>query len=193
MTIEKLSASKVLISLCTEDMENFSLSISEMGLYNERSRKILMRLLELARKETGLGFSSKSVLMEALPVKSGCLLLITFADKNKKKTYKVKDVKGNSVYVFDNAEQLLSAAERLYYSYAENCENSLWLFTDKYYLIFSSPMLRKNLRKVLETFACCLHLKPVDISRIKEGGKKLSEGNALSLIGRKMCIKSTAE
>ena len=189
MTIEKLNASKVLISLCGEDMQNFRLNIGEMSFCNERSRRILLRLLQLACKEAGVDSADKAVLMEALPLKSGCLLLVTFSDKSKKRTYKVKRIKDKFCYVFDDTENLLCAAEALYRRKCRSQKNSLWLYEDRYYAMFEYPLTDYDLRSVLKTFAKEKRLSTVDISRICEGGRLICADNALSIIGEKICIK----
>ena len=85
MTIEQLDKSKVLISLCKEDMDNFSLDISDMSFCDEHSRKVLLRLLQLASRKTGVEMHKGAVLLEALPHNCGCLLLVTVMEKTKRK------------------------------------------------------------------------------------------------------------
>ena len=178
MTIEKLNASKVLISLCDEDLQNFRLNIGEMSFCNECSRRVLLRLLQLAGREAGVDSAGKTALIEALPLKNGCLLLVTFADKSKRKTYKAKRIKHKVVYVFDNAEDLLCAAEALYQRNIKPCQNSLFIYEDSYYVIFNYPLTDAVLRGILKSLAEERILKLVDISRVREGGKLLCADNA---------------
>ena len=186
MTIEKLNGSKILISLCREDMENFRLDIGKMGFCNDNSRKVLLRLMQLACKEAGVGFGSKTILMEALPLQSGCLILVTFADKKKRRTYKVKSIKRSTAYVFTDAENMLCAAENLYRLDAELPVHKLWLFESKYYVLFEYCPFNKEVCGVLCDYACKIPMSSVGISRIKEGGKSIGGENPLKTIGKKI-------
>jgi len=186
MTIEKLSETKVLISLCGEDMDNFRLNISKMGFGDERSRRVLLRLLELARRETGADLKLKAALIEALPLQSGCLLLVTFTNKERRKTYKVKSIDKRLCYVFGNAEKMLSAAEDLYRTKTEVQDNRLWLSFERYYIVFDNPFIRFATRDILKKYAQEKFLSSVSVSRIKENGKMLCCGNALSAVGKVM-------
>ena len=190
MTIEKLSTTRVLISLCREDMENFRLNISKMSFCDDSSRKVLMRLLELACREAGFTIGGKTILMEALPLQSGCLILVTFADKKKRRIYKVKSIKKRTVYVFEDAEKMLCAAETLYQSDTKLPLNNLWLFDSKYYAVFDCCPVLKNTYSVLREYASKISFSPVTISRIQEGGKLIGSNNALGIIGEKISINS---
>lgn len=48
MTIDKIKSNKILITLCDEDMRDFSLDYDTLSLYDNHSRKILMRILQIA-------------------------------------------------------------------------------------------------------------------------------------------------
>lgn len=190
MTIEKLNSTKVLISLCREDMEKFRLSINKMSFCNEDSRKVLLRLTELACKEAGVTLSGKTILMEALPLQSGCLILVTFADKKKRRTYKVKSIRRRVVYIFDDAEKMLCAAEILYHRDVELPNHAMWLFADKYYAVFDYCPLQKEVCAVLRNFARPTRFVPIGISRIQEGGRLICDKNALKTIGERISIKN---
>ena len=187
MTIEQLSSSKVLISLCSEDIENFDLDFDKMGLCSEHSRRVLLRLLQVACRKTGMSCKSKTVMMEALPHQEGCLLLVTVVDKKKKKTYRVKRIYESLVYAFENAAKLLSTAETL--SKRKTCPggNSLWLYNKKYYLVSGYPFV---CRTSLARYAKEIYATSLFMSRIKEAGRLLCSGDALKFIGSEMNKKS---
>lgn len=187
MTIEQLDTTKVLISLCNEDMEDYSLSFDTMSFYNDSSRRVLMRLLRLACNKTGMPFGSKTVLVEALPHQSGCLLLVTLMEKQKKrKTYRVKRIKERPCYCFDGAEELLSGIESLNHKNVSLHMNSLWLFGGKYYLIFDYPLVSRRARGVLCEYSRELSITDVRAARIRESGKLLCGFNAVEMIGRRI-------
>ena len=188
MTIEKLSSAKVLISLCADDMENFRINIDKMGFCNDDSRKVLLRLLELACKEAGVTLRGKTILMEALPLQSGCLILVTFSDKKKRRVYKVKSIKRRTVYMFDDAEKMLCAAENLYRISAEIPLHSLWSFAGRYYAVFEYCPLQKNICAVLRDYARRTRLSGVALARMQEGGTLIRSQNPLRTIGEKISI-----
>lgn len=185
MTIEKLSEEKILISLCEEDMENFRLDTRKMGFGDEVSKRSLLRLLQVALREVGMSAVSKTVLMEALPVHSGCLFLLTFSDKKEKRIYKVKKSEG-PCFCFENAEKMLSAAEDVYRKEIADCDNALWLYDSGYYLIFTTPVIKGVVRDVLEKYAKRIPSSLL-VSRIKEGGRLLCKNDALYIVGKEMC------
>lgn len=186
MTIEQLDESKVLISLCTEDMEDFKLRFSDMSFCSEHSKRILLRLLQLACTKAGVSFERKTVLMEALPHNSGCLLLLTMMDKKSRKTYRVKKIKEYPCFVFENSENLLSAAECIQTRSVSLRSNSLWLIKGKYYLMFDCPFVQKDVCALLREYAAKINYTFVGISRIKETGKLLCSGDALGIIAEKL-------
>lgn len=187
MTIEQLDATKVLISLCSEDMEDYSLSFDTLSFYNDSSRRVLMRLLRLACNKTGMPFVSKTVLVEALPHQSGCLLLVTLMDKQRKpKTYRVKRIKEHPCYRFENAEELISGIESLKGRDLLLHRNSLWLMDGRYYLIFDYPVVPRRARSILCEYSRERSITEVKAARIRECGKLLCGVNAVEMIGRRI-------
>ncbi len=184
MTIEQLDASKVLISLGSEDMKSFELEFSSMSFYSEHSKKVLLRLLQLACMKAGISAKSKSVLMEALPHKSGCLLLVTMLEEKGPKTYKVKRVTSQVCFEFESAEAMLCAAQELFLSRQKLKGNSLWLLEGRYYLMFDYPRVHRGISEIAGAYGRERRCTRVQVSRIKESGRLLHEGNALEYIGR---------
>ncbi len=83
MTIEQIDTGKVMIVLGSSDMKDFSLEYKTLSFSDPHSRKILSRLLTLACTKTGLSIENKKMLVEALPHKSGCLILLTLKPKTR--------------------------------------------------------------------------------------------------------------
>ncbi|MGN0452660.1 MAG: adaptor protein MecA [Ruminococcus sp.] len=184
MTIEKLDREKVLISLCNEDMENFSISFESLSLCDERARTVLTRLLHLACNKAGVTYSKKTVLVEAIPHQSGCLILVTLMEKQRvRKVYKVKRMKESPCFCFSDAEAVLSASERINKEGVFLYGNELWLCDDRYYLIFDYPVISKRAKGLLSEYGQSLKSTRVFISRIKESGKLLLGVNAMNTIG----------
>lgn len=186
MIIEQLDASKVLISLCNEDMKSFKLQFENMSFYSEHSKRILVRLLKLACMKAGVSCKSKTVLMEALPHQSGCLILVTMMETKKRKTYRVKKVAEKPCFVFDSTEEMLTGMETLYKGNFSMSSNSLWVCEDRYYLFFDYPSVQERVQRILTEFAFYKIFPQVEISRIKERGKLLCGESAVDTIGRSM-------
>ncbi len=190
MTIEQLDTSKVLISLGSEDMKNFELKFENLSFYSEHSKRILLRLLKLACMKAGISAKSKSVLMEALPHRSGCLILVTMMEEKQCGSYKVKSTAPKTCFVFEGAEDLLSAAGEIFGQNLDLHGNSLWLAEDRYYLVFDSPLLKLRAQDILAEYGTRQKTTKTQLARIKERGKLLQEGNALEYIGRKISGQS---
>ncbi len=193
MTIEQLDERKVLISLCSEDMKSFELEFENMSFYSEHSKRVLLRLLQLACMKAGISAKSKSVLMEALPHKSGCLLLVTMLEEKGPKTYKVKRVTSQVCFVFESAEAMLSTAQELSRSELKLRSNSLWLLEGRYYLIFDYPRVHRGISEIAGYYGVECRCTGIQISRIKESGELLHKGNALEYIGRKIYGQSSED
>lgn len=179
MTIEQLDTHKVLISLCSEDMESFSLKFNTLSFCDEHSRKVLIRLTQLACVKTGLKLNKSAVLMEALPHHSGCLLLLTVLEKSARKVYKVKRYKSFPCFIFESAENLLSCAESLGELDFPLHRNSLWFLEGRYYLVFDYPILSKASKSVLCEYSKGAERTAVSLARIKESGKLLYKDRAI--------------
>ena len=90
MNIEQIDDSRVLITLCDEDMKSYSVSFDTMSLSDEHTKKVLKQLMYYASDKTGISFEKKHILIEALKYEHGCILLFTVSEKGKRKIYKIK-------------------------------------------------------------------------------------------------------
>ncbi len=183
MTIEQIDTSKVMILLGSEDMRDFSLEYSKLGFSDPHSKKILRRLLTLACSKTGISPDNKRMFVEALPHKSGCLILLTLTPKTRRRKYRIKKSAKCLCAVFDTVDDLLdcccAASARL-----PGFANSVYLYGGKYYLIIdNSPVSLYTLALFCE-FAECYTCSRVAAARIREAGRAISEGNAVRTIGK---------
>ena len=184
MTIEKLDKEKILISLCSQDMKDYSLSFDSMNLDNDHSRKVILRLLRLACNKTGIDYLAKSVIVEALPCEGGCLILMTVINKQKTRhKYRVKRLSEKPCFVFENAENLLGAMEKLK-GVSLVHPNSLWLCEGSYRLVFDYPLVPDSVERVLWEYSRRQSLSAVQVSRLCEQGRLLCEKNAVGIISR---------
>ena len=188
MTIEQLGKTKLLISLCSQDMKDFSLRFDTMSLWDDHSRKVLWRLLHLASSKTGIPMDESCVLVEAVPFDSGCVLLVSLIDKgDRRKTYRAVKPKGRPCVMFCTSTELLSCAEMVYRQEMPLHKNSLWLFEDRYYLLFDYPCISQKAKGLLGEFGKVFLANDRKVATLKEAGKALCEGDAMNTVGRVVC------
>lgn len=184
MTVEQLDKEKLLISLGLDDMRELSVSFETLDICDKDARMIIMRLLRLACKRAGVAYFQKTLLVEALPCDSGCLLLVTLMEKHsKRRVYKVKRLREYPCFCFFSAESLLSAAERLKALNIKLYSNSLWLYKGRLFLIIDYPIVSERVGSVLAEYAESHSGTKVFVSRVRESGKLLCPSNAMSAIG----------
>lgn len=171
MTIEQIDSGKVMIILGCDDMKDFSLEYDTLGFSDPHSRRILSRLLKLACTKTGLSVNNKRMLVEALPHKSGCLILLTLTEKHNRKVYKIKKSDKSYVCIFYDVEALIQASVATKRFPA--AKGRVYLCDKKYYLIIETLPLSLNLMSALEEFSdACVCSKPA-CARIAENGKEI--------------------
>ena len=116
---------------------------------------------------------------------------MTVMEEKPRKNYKVKKVSLSSVFAFEGAEELMSAAQEMYTKDCKLQGNSLWLVEGRYYLVPDEPLMKLKARESLCEYAALQRFTRVQLARIKERGKLLQEGNALEYIGRKILEQSS--
>ncbi len=173
MTIEQIDSSKVMILLGCDDMKDFSLEYDTLGFSDPHSRRILSRLLRLACNKTGMSVSNKRMYVEALPHKSGCLILLTLTEKSKRRIYKIKKSDKSYCCIFQNAEALINASVALKRFVIPS--GKVFLLDDKYYLIIDIMPLSLYLMSELEEFSDAYVCSKPACARIAENGKELGD------------------
>lgn len=188
MIIEQIDSSKVLISLCNTDMEDYQLEFSTMDLENPHSKKILMRLLGIVCNKTGLSTKNKQLLLETLPLESGCLILVTFMDNKPKITkYRIKNQHNSLCFIFENSDNFINAVTLLYNENIYFRSSKAYLFGKKYYLIFDRCPVPHKAKRILSEFGKRKPCNRIFLSALYEGGKTLCKSNAIDVIGKSFC------
>lgn len=182
MTVDKLADNRVLIILCDKDMEDFSLDYDTLSLDDSHSRRVLMRIMQLACIKTGIEIKGKSVLIEALSLDKECYLLLTVDEKHRR-TYRIKSNTECLCYHLGTSGNFLDTIEKLYRQNVCCNRNSAYVYNDEYYLIFDYPSLPRKLKKVLSEYGKCSGGN-LSAARIRENGKPLCKYNAIVQIGR---------
>ncbi len=183
MLIDRLEQNRILVTLCGKDMDDFSLDFNTLGFDDAHSRRILMRILQLACFKSGIEVTGKNILVEALPVDGGCYILLTVIEKYRHRTYKIKTSSGSLCYFLGGSGNFLDTVEKLYKQNVCCNKNSAYLYDNKYYLIFDYPSIPYKLRRILLEYAVKCGGK-VTAARIRENGKSLCKVNAIAQIGQ---------
>ena len=182
MKVSKLDGSRVLVVLGDSEMNDFELDFAAMGLQNDRSRRVLLRLISLACRKSGIDTRGKRVRVEALQMNDGCYLLVTV--KHLSQRYRLK--RGGGVcYAFPDCSAFLGAVEAAYRRGFCCAKNAAFFQGGVYYLIFDYPALPKALGSVLSEFGERSG-GALKCARIKEHAKLLCPRKALTVIGEKL-------
>ena len=89
MTIDRLGERTILVTLMRDDMTRYSLDFND-DADGERTRRGLTRLMYRVGEECGLNHRDKSYLIEALPGKESCLLIISVRVAKTRRRYRIK-------------------------------------------------------------------------------------------------------
>lgn len=182
MTVDKLAENRVLIILCDKDMADFALDFESLSLNEIHSRRILLRIMQLACRKTGIETAGKSISIEALLFEGECYLLVTALEK-RRRTYKLKKCDNCVCYLLGESGNFLDTIEKLYRENVYCNRNSAYLYENRYYLIFDYPSLPKKIRKVLSEYGekCG---GSITAAKIRENGRNLCSHNAIVRIGQ---------
>lgn len=189
MTIEQIDSNKLLIILETEEMREYSLDFDKMSLSDKNSREVISKLLKAAGICKGFEIRGKTLLVEAMSHKSGCMLIITafsdYEDKEQQK-YKIKKSCGSIIYAFEESESFLSAVERLYMC-GYIFENSRAYYNGKYYLVvFYTDKVPLNAIAILEEYGKKELSGRINLARLEEGSKLIEDCHAILTIGAQL-------
>lgn len=102
MTIEMLDKGTILVSLAAEDMRRYSLRFDDTVPQNS-----LKDLLLYVGEVCGLDHRGKSYLIEALPSRRGCLLIISVRSVKRRKIYRIKRSRTREICVFFHTDAML--------------------------------------------------------------------------------------
>ena len=179
LTINKLDGRRVLLVLADKDMTDFRLDFARLGMENEHSRKIIMRLIGLACRKTGISLSGKRVHIEALTVGEGCYLLVTVQRRSRR--YRLKR-SGSCCWQFQDVTAFLGAVEALCRLPYRLAKNAAYTLGGAYYLLFGYPAVPKALRHVLGEFAEAKG-GALKCAQVREQGRVICAQNAVATIG----------
>lgn len=182
MTVNNLGENRVLIILCEKDMKDFSLDFDRLSIDDGHSRKILLRIMNLACRKSGIETRGRSVKIEALSLEGECYLLVTVEEKHRR-TYKIKKSADCICYLLGESGNFLDTIEKLYRQNVCCNRNSAYVYGGKYYLIFDYPSIPKKIKIILSEYGQKKDGRLIS-ARIKENGNLICKHNAILQIGR---------
>lgn len=182
MTVDRLGENRVLLILCPQDMEEYSIDFEQLSLDDKSSRIGLVRLMRFACNETGIELVGKSVDIEALPFENECYILITVNEKVRR-SYRIKEKSEYVCYALGSSGNFLDALEMIYRLNICCNKNSAYLYSDCYYLVFEYPSIPRKIKRLLSEFGK-RNFGKVETARIIENGKPICRHNAIAQIGR---------
>lgn len=181
MTVDKINHNRILITLCDEDMRDFALDYATLSLNDFHSRKILMRILNLACFKTGIEVQNKNIFVEAMPLDKGCVLLLTVSD-SRRHSYKIKGTQKSVCYCLGDSKNFLDTMERLYRQNVCCNKNSAYLYNGDYYLVFDYPSVPKKIKLILGEYGVRCGGN-IFAAKLRESGREICRINAIAQIG----------
>lgn len=183
MKMEPLKNGSLKIWMTDTDMQHWGLQFEQMGSHDEATRRAALRLIAVARDRRLLS-TEGALTMEALPIRNGCLLLIT-----PHRDPLLRLPPPATVYCFHAADDLLQLADSLRYIKAQTLPPaSLFRWQSGYRLIvYHDATTHTVCRRQL-----CEYAEPLDgvlaVARTSEYGKAICIGDALS----RLCLTAHA-
>ena len=104
MTVEMIGEKTILVSLREGDMRRYALCLDDNA---DRVRLGLKDLLCRVGEICGLDHRGKSYLIEALPSKGGCLLIISVHTVKRRRKFRIKRKQARELCVFFDADAML--------------------------------------------------------------------------------------
>ena len=191
MNIELIDEHRVLIDLCSDDMERLEIKYNTFRADNEEGRAALSRLIYIARQQTGFKITSRPVfLIEAIPYSGGCFILITIKEKRfgGKKFRVLQKNHFRKIFSFESCEDILSALEKLYACRPIKYSSSIILYNGTYFLLITNgTKISAYIRVTAEEYALNSTSDRIIIAHITEHGKYVAKDNAVETAGAALC------
>ena len=170
MTIDRLSQGMILVTLMDDDMRRYSLDFNDAA-DGERTRRGLTRLMYRVGEECGIDHRDKCYLIEALPGKESCLLIISVRAEKSRRRYRIKRENTVDCCRFLSVDELLLWLQR---PESVRMGYALYQSQGSYCLLPEYP-LSKSERCILNEYGVICRESPVAVARIREYGTLLRE------------------
>ncbi len=182
MTVNRLGDNRVLVTLRDSEMNDYLLDFQKMSLSDSHSRRVLLRIMQMALRRSGISVGERRVDIEAMQCGGDCYLLMTVVQKPSRHTYRLKRGSFCACYAADSAEILLQTIEKLRQARYLSAKSAVYTLNGRYYLIFDS-ILPDAYRRVLSEYTRKTG-GAITAARVREYGTPVCEQHAVSAIGK---------
>lgn len=177
-----------MVSLVKEDMRQYSLSLDDST--PQSAEKGLKSLLHHVGEVCGLDHRGKSYLIEALPSREGCLLIISVHAVRRRRIYRIKRPELRQVCVFRCADDMLDYLMRRSDS---SCSAALYRYEGRYILL-PAPTASDSAAAALSEYGDVYAVSATVTARIQEHGALLWQKDVqrCHISGRTMAVRDAA-
>lgn len=207
MKIEKLNEDKIRITLNLEDLKEKDIDFHSFMSNSIESQEIFLDMLEEAEREVGFVTDDYRIMIEALAMKDGNFILtVTRLSDKEKSTYKKRKLnikRKNSlpnaekaIYCFNTFDEFCEFCNFANNNILRNMDDfaekiSLYLYNERYYLVFTNINVNINLLKTfcssITEFAYFINNSELYESKLLEYGKLVIENNAIDTCIKHFC------
>ena len=169
MKIDRLNQGTILVSMAAQDLRDYKLDFGKETEPNA-VHSGLKRLLHHVGERCSITPGGRSFLIEALPSKEGCLLLISVRSA-RRHVYRVKGGFPSVVCVFERMDDLLDWMLR-----ERDLRYTLYRFRGLFVLLPSHTLSLVQRRRLGE-YGRMIAADRIMLARVKEYGEKVNQRN----------------
>lgn len=140
MTIEMLNRGTILVSLGADDMQRFALNF-DSDMPTDGLKNLMLHVGEVC----GLDHRGKSYLIEALPSRSGCLLIVSVHRVGKRRVYRIKRACTREICVFFHADAMLD-----YLRVSQGMCGAVYRYGQQYVMLPSLSVSQEEIKRLSE-------------------------------------------
>lgn len=176
MTIEMIGRRTILVSLGDDDMRRYSLRLQDSA---EKAQTGLKDVLSRVGEICGLDHRGKSYLVEALPSRDGCLLIISVRSVKRRRVYRVKRRKARELCVFFHADAMLD-----YRRSVQPAGGYAVYRYEGHYVLLPSASAPSAMTERLSEYGEIYPVSETVFARIREHGKLLMQNTTRLPLGK---------
>lgn len=177
MKIDAIDEKSILVELSKEDLSKSEITYEELDYKNERTRKLVRRILETIRLETGRIVSENSTLeVEVMPDSfGGCLMIF-----KEKRAAEPEEADKTAVFFSKNINDFIDCARALKKMKAQQESGGLFSAEGAFFLLL--PGCSREKRSVLSEYLEETAFSKAKLGFLLEYGKCLIEKDALEVL-----------
>ena len=183
MKVKLICEECLTFTLTKEELSRYGLTSEELSPDSRRTRRLLARMLVLAKLETGMSFEGKKLYLQVFPVPDGgCIFLFTSAKilpggQKREGEFPVH------IYGFPQLSLLTEGCTKLKKQFGSSgYQSALYLCEGVYYLVLLQKGEDPSPFLFLREYTSLVYDKPVFLSFVAEHGKKLISSDAVSVL-----------